>query len=98
MINRRRHRRKPLLVFVDYSDGKGFYQHPITDISHGGLFIRTRKVVPVGEQLTLCFELRGKPMRIRARVVRHDAFGMGVSFLSGSEVDRQMVRELVGRL
>ena len=98
MINKRRHRRKPLLVLVDYSDGKGFYQHPITDISHGGLYIKTRKMLPVGDELTLCFELRGRPMRIRARVVRHDAMGMGVSFLSGSDEDRQRVRELVGWL
>ncbi len=98
MENKRRHRRKSFPVFVDYANGRGFYQRTITDISHSGLFIKTRNQLPVGQRLTLCFELQGKPFRIRAQVVRLDPLGMGVKFLSGSEDDRAMMRQLVGRI
>ena len=98
MDEKRRHRRKSYRISVDYSDGRRFYQRTVADISYSGLFIKTPKPLPVGEGIMLCFELRGKPFRIRARVVRHDPLGMGVRFSSASDDDRKMLQELVGRI
>ena len=98
MEEKRRHRRKQHRLSVDYADGRGFCQRTISDISYSGLFVRTRNPVPLGEVITLCFQLGGKSFRIRGQVVRHAALGMGLKFIGRSEDDLRVVRDLVGRL
>lgn len=93
MQNKRRYNRKDYNRFVDYYDGVGFFQDPISNVSPGGMLIHTRRRPPVGSEVTMCFELEERPVKVNAEVIRHDPIGIGIEFLFGSVKQRDRVRE-----
>jgi uncharacterized protein (TIGR02266 family) len=66
-----------------------------SDVSAGGVFLRSELLLEQGEVLSLAFALEGRPMRTRAKVawVRRfplggEAAGMGVEFVEMDAWDR----------
>ena len=93
---------------VAYRSVGGFITDWATNISRGGVFINTRKPLPVGTIVKLIIQLPGTgfPFDITGRVARvaewdnslNVAPGMGIEFteLDGSKVDR--IQGFVDRL
>jgi uncharacterized protein (TIGR02266 family) len=82
-------------VVVSYPNLEQLVSGPLSDISLGGLFIRTPSVRPIGTSLTLKVIARDEPLEFEAhgrvvRVVRpEDAGGDGQPFPGmGIEFDR----------
>jgi molecular chaperone DnaK len=98
-----------LLVRLSYSSVDEFVDKFATNVSRGGVFIRTRDPKPVGTMLNLELRLAGGEAVVRARgVVRwvadedHSthpptASGMGVQFLALDEASKQLVDRIVTR-
>jgi molecular chaperone DnaK len=96
-----------LLVRLSYSSVDEFVDKFATNVSRGGVFIRTRDPKPVGTMLNLELRLAGGEAVVRARgVVRwvadedHSshpptAAGMGVQFLALDEASKQVVDRIV---
>jgi molecular chaperone DnaK len=96
-----------LLVRLSYGSVEEFVEKFATNISRGGVFIRTREPKPVGTVLNLELRLAGGEVVVRARgVVRWIAAedpaarpptapGMGVQFLALDDASRQIVERMV---
>jgi len=79
----------------------------MTNLSCGGVFIRTEDLVDVGTRLELCIHIdeSGEDIRVRAEVVSHnvgpsfgsDEHGMGMRFLDLDEATRKQIEKLYER-
>ena len=79
----------------------------MTNLSCGGVFIRTEELVDVGTRLELCIHIdeSGEDIRVRAEVVSHnvgpsfgsDEHGMGMRFLDLDEATRKQIEKLYER-
>ena len=93
---------------VAYRTVGSFLTDWATNISHGGLFINTRKPLPVGTVVKLIIQLPSVefPFDIAGRVTRVTEFdnhanmvpGMGVEFTSVDEARRKEIDAFVARL
>lgn len=103
--NRRRARRHPVNIEVDYAADSTFLYAYITDISSMGIFIRTDAPSEPGTTLRLRFTppaaegQRPQPLEIDGEVKwktqTSGEAGMGVEFKIRSEKTRQRLLELV---
>ncbi|HYQ80768.1 MAG TPA: TIGR02266 family protein, partial [Anaeromyxobacteraceae bacterium] len=96
-----------LLVRLSYASVDEFVERYVTNVSRGGIFIRTRDPKPVGTMLNLELRLAGGEAVVRARgvvrwVAKEDhstspptAPGMGVQFLALDEASKQVVDRIV---
>ncbi|HEU4384670.1 MAG TPA: TIGR02266 family protein [Anaeromyxobacteraceae bacterium] len=96
-----------LMVRLSYASVDEFVERYATNVSRGGMFIRTRDPKPVGTVLNLELRLAGGETVVRARgVVRWiadqdrtarppTASGMGVQFLALDEASKQVVDRIV---
>jgi uncharacterized protein (TIGR02266 family) len=76
----------------------------MTNLSHGGVFLRTEDLVELGTRLELCIHIdeSGQDIRVRAEVVSHnvgpafesDEHGMGLRFLDMDEATQKQIEEL----
>jgi c-di-GMP-binding flagellar brake protein YcgR len=92
---------------VDAVDGVSVYWRcndrddvsAVTDLSFGGLFIKTRTPRPVGTAATIDFLVQEGQIRAEA-VVRHlePATGLGLKFTAMPEGDRPRLGMLISRL
>jgi Tfp pilus assembly protein PilZ len=84
----RRHYRKNALIIAEYTTSKGSFQGVLTDISAGGLFIRTVNIPAVGQAVSLEFSLFSfnKTISASGSVIRIDANGFAVSFDKAIEI------------
>jgi hypothetical protein len=89
---RRRHDRSRLIVDV-YFDGQDATGVASTkDISLGGLYMNTQKVLPEGAVLTLRIPLGEEQVVVNAEVVySNPGRGVGVRFQGLSEKDRALM-------
>jgi len=94
---RRRYDRKSYFMVIDYADRDRAYRDFIHDISAGGLFIETRHALPVGRFISMTFPVPGRPkeLKVKGRVVRTDAEGMGVRFHPPTRRQALLVEPLV---
>jgi Tfp pilus assembly protein PilZ len=78
----RKYPRKPYFREVDYATNNQVFRDFIQNLSAGGMFIETRELFCVGQEITLVFSLPdcGKPVKIRGEIVRHGPQGIGVAF------------------
>ncbi len=93
---------------VAYRSVGSFLTDWATNISRGGLFINTRKPLPVGTNVKILVQLPGKafPYHFEGRVTRVTEFdnhanmvpGMGVEFTSVDESRRREIDAFVERL
>ncbi len=84
----RSHPRIPVHLEVRYRDGDDLRSSFVDSLSFGGVFIRTRKPLPIGTELTMEISLENgetSPVVVRGQVVWDRLFdkdgGMGVKFL-----------------
>ena len=106
--NARRSQRLHHELAVAYRTVGGFLSDWATDISRGGLFINTRKPLPVGTVVKLIIQLPGAafPFDMVGRVTRvaeprvdaKAAPGMGIEFTDVDGTKRDRIESFVQRL
>jgi uncharacterized protein (TIGR02266 family) len=106
--NRRRAVRLQHELPVAYRTVGSFLSDWATNISHGGLFINTRKPLPVGTEVKLIIQLPGAevPFDMTGRVTRviewsnsaNVAPGMGIEFTDLEGAKRQSLETFVEKL
>ncbi len=106
--NKRRATRLHHEIPVAYRSVGSFLTDWATNISQGGLFINTRKPLPVGTSVKILVQLPGAsfPFQLEGRVTRVTEFdnhanmvpGMGVEFLHVDEAKRAEIEAFVERL
>ena len=93
----RRHVRVDCFVSVDYTDSEKIFKDYIEDISTSGVFIKSREVFSVGEEIVLSMSLsrEGSAFKIPAVVVRAAPDGIGVRFKTTSQVQEAIIGSLI---
>jgi uncharacterized protein (TIGR02266 family) len=96
-VGKRKHRRKPFSMVVDYAAEDRAYRDYIQNISAGGVFIETRMPFAVGQQVTLSFPLPNQKnyIRITGQVVRTSPQGIGVKFTVVDQEQEEMISALL---
>lgn len=103
---RRRHKRVPLKLLVQhrFESLQAFLEEVATDLSAGGMFLRTDSPHPVGSTIYLRFTLAdGLPLiegigRVAWAATKTKAdtvSGMGIEFLSLDDESRQLIDSIV---
>lgn len=104
--NRAHPRRKvtlPLLVRDESSQIAATIEFDTQDLSLGGAFLRSEILFEVDEQLEMRFQLQGKALTLRGKVVRvvrepdEGIAGMGIQFVDVSEQDRKLLADAIGK-
>jgi type IV pilus assembly protein PilZ len=106
--NQRRATRLHHAIPVAYKSVGSFLSDWATNISHGGLFINTRKPLPVGTAVKILIQLPGTsfPCELTGRVTRMAEFanhantvpGMGIEFTGLDDVRKAEIDAFVERL
>ena len=106
--NKRRAHRLHHEIPVAYRSVGSFLTDWATNISHGGMFINTRKTLPVGTDVKILLQLPGAsfPVQLQGRVTRVTEFdnhanmvpGMAVEFTDIDESKRREIEKFVERL
>jgi type IV pilus assembly protein PilZ len=106
--NKRRATRLHHEIPVAYRSVGSFLTDWATNISQGGLFINTRKPLPVGTAVKILVQLPGAsfPFQLEGRVTRVTEFdnranmvpGMGVEFTGVDDAKRRDIDAFVARL
>jgi c-di-GMP-binding flagellar brake protein YcgR len=96
---RRQHFRKPVHIPVRYTKQDGLCSGVIRDISLGGVFILSRKALPLGQSLSVSFSPTNfdKTIWIAGDVMRVTPEGIGVRFRSMSEAQKTAVISIASR-
>ena len=104
--NRAHPRRKvtlPLLVRDSNSQIAATIEFDTHDVSLGGAFLRSEILFEIDEQLELRFQIQGKAITLRGKVVRvvrepdEGMAGMGIQFVDISEQDRKLLADAIGK-
>ena len=106
--NKRKATRLHHEIPVAYRSVGSFLTDWATNISHGGLFINTRKPLPVGTAVKILIQLPGEPFpsHLEGKVTRVTAFdnshnmvpGMGIEFTSLDPARREELERFVQKL
>ncbi len=106
--NKRRAARLHHEIPVAYRTVGSFLTDWATNISRGGLFINTRKPLPVGTAVKILIQLPGAsfPFQLGGRVTRITEYdnranmvpGMGVEFVDVDDAQRRELEAFVDRL
>jgi len=106
--NKRRATRLHHEIPVAYRSVGSFLTDWATNISQGGLFINTRKPLPVGTEVKILIQLPGEafPSHLDGRVTRVTDFdnrhnlvpGMGIEFTSLEQARREELERFVQKL
>ncbi|HET8541023.1 MAG TPA: TIGR02266 family protein [Anaeromyxobacter sp.] len=106
--NKRRAARLHHEIPVAYRSVGSFLTDWATNISRGGLFINTRKPLPVGTSVKILVQLPGAsfPFQLNGRVTRITEYdnranmvpGMGVEFTDIDDAQRREIEAFVERL
>ncbi|MFH1810215.1 MAG: TIGR02266 family protein [Pseudomonadota bacterium] len=104
--DRRRHRRVPLNLLVQhrFETLEAFMEEIATDLSAGGLFLRTDSPHAIGSTIYLRFALAdgmpliegiGRVVWASAQASADQVPGMGIEFLSLDDESRQLIDTIV---
>ena len=80
---KRKHTRRSTLTDITYSsDKRRVFEDFVRNISAGGLYIETKLVSEIGQQLNMTFSHpeSGNPIKVAGKIVRVDSGGIGVRF------------------
>ena len=80
---KRKHARRSTLIDITYSsDKRRVFEDFVRNISAGGLYIETKLVSELGQQLKMTFSHpeSGNPIKVEGKIVRVDSGGIGVRF------------------
>jgi uncharacterized protein (TIGR02266 family) len=99
--------RVPTRLGVSFATVGEIRRSLMTNLSRGGVFLRTEDLVDLGTRLELCVHIdeSGEDIRVRAEVVSHnvgpgfgsDEHGMGLRFLDMDEATQKQIEELYER-
>ncbi len=94
---KRVHDRVACLITADCIYQNRAYNHFVKDISLGGVFIETPDSPAEGEEIsmTLSFSHHSKPFKITGEVVRATPNGIGVQFKTMSQVQEELIQNIV---
>jgi len=102
--NRRRFARRPISMQVKYRSLDSFFSDYAINISHGGIFIKTRRPLPRGSEVEIEFELPelARTLKTSGRVVRvifpgedeEEPAGMGIEFKPLTDEDKALIDAL----
>jgi uncharacterized protein (TIGR02266 family) len=96
-------------IDVDYSTYSSYHIKRITNISKGGVFIRTQDIFPVGTVMEIRFRLPKLDHQIQSKVkvmwtyrqpasVNLNSSGMGVGFLEISDADKNAIQSFIDQI
>jgi uncharacterized protein (TIGR02266 family) len=98
---KRKYKRAPISMQVRYKSLDTFFYDYALNISHGGIFVKTRKPLARGAEVEIEFEVQGTPetFKTRGKVVRviipgddeMEPAGMGVKFEPLSDADKELI-------
>ena len=93
----RKHERQDCLIIVNYAVKGRAYQNYIQDISTEGIFIETREIFSVGDEilLTISYSNEVRPFRITGEVARISPKGVGVKFKKLSQVQEEIIKSII---
>ncbi len=101
---RRKHERKPISMQVKYRSLDTFFYDYAINVSHGGLFIKTRRPLNRGAAVEIEFEIADAPrvFKTRGKVVRvvvpgedeMEPAGMGIEFEPLNPDDKEFIDAL----
>jgi uncharacterized protein (TIGR02266 family) len=89
MDDKRQHLRIPVTLAVSYRSRDALQKDLVTDLSPGGLFVRTARPLAIGTEVELEVQIAGAdgaedPIRVRGKVVwlrdKQGPEGMGIQF------------------
>lgn len=93
------------VLAVEFKDRQSFFRAYTGNVSSGGLFIRTERPLPKGQEIVLKLKLPDitDPLQVKSEVIwaRTDANekgqppGMGVRFTAMSKKDNQLLKEFL---
>ncbi|MCG8557137.1 MAG: PilZ domain-containing protein [Proteobacteria bacterium] len=89
---------KRVTLNLEFDSFDAFIQEYVTNISRTGVFIRSKRPLPVGSQVELHFSIiAGAVESIQGvgRVVRQEPEGMGVVFTQLSHYSQKLVERLL---
>ncbi len=94
---KRQHDRYSCLITTDCVYKSRAFNDFIKDISCGGVFIETKESFAPGEDITLTisFSHYSKPFKIAGEIVRIAPSGIGVKFKTVSQIQEELVQNLV---
>lgn len=94
---KRKHERYSCLITTDCVYKSRAFNDFIKDISFGGVFIETKESFSLGEDITLTisFSHYSKPFKIAGEIVRIAPSGIGVKFKTISQIQEELVQNLV---
>lgn len=107
--DRRTEPRLDVTVKVDYSAKEMFNSNYVTNLSKGGVFIKTDEPLPIHSEIHLTFRLPESNVTIKAtgkvvwtfdikRGTGHVVPGMGIRFIDLSPDDRRTIEQYVQNL
>lgn len=102
----RKHTRIDSSMSVDYSTYSPYHIRRITNISKGGVFIRTQEIFPVGTVMDISFRLPEEEQQIQSKVrviwtyrqpstVSMNSSGMGVQFIEINDDDMRRIQAFI---
>ena len=96
----RKHARKSCLINVNYAVGGRVFTNYIQDISTTGVFIETTESFPEGQEMLMTFSFpdREDSLKIAGEVTRNTPEGIGVKFNYQSQIQKDVVAELVEKM
>ena len=104
---RRRHRRVPVRVVIDYETADAFFTDYALNLSLGGIFIRTDDLLPIGTRLRIHFSIPeherfidgwGKVARVQQAEEPDQPAGIGIALEKLDDSASAVIDELVGEL
>jgi hypothetical protein len=74
--------RRYIKVTVDYSVNDRFYSDTLENISSGGAFIRTTRLIQVGDSTTMVASIPGIDgnIKMKGKIIRRSEDGVGIEF------------------
>ena len=100
---RRSFPRMPLEVDIGFFSESNFYAGLTQDISEGGLFVATQKILPIGTDVTVSFtlpgvqEIKADGVAMWIRQPIDGEAGMGISFTKLSGDDQATIQRFVAK-
>ena len=102
----RQHKRVDASLHVDYSTYSPYHIRRITNISNGGVFIRSQEIFPIGTVMDISFRLPDEDKDIQTKVkviwtyrqpatVSMNSSGMGVQFLEIADGDMKRIQAFI---
>jgi len=103
MDERRKDERGPAVIEVQYRTAQEFLSAYTQNISGGGLFVQTSRLIPLNEEVLLRFTLPGVSHRFEITglvvwcnpTLRTATVGMGIKFLKIAPAEASMIDDYI---